>query len=304
MIPVSDGRIKMDVQKELRDYINNNFISSHFFMSTVRDQIRYIYEPSYPSVSAVDRSTYAANLIGIYARGHFYSLSYEYRSFDLDFMEELQEFEAQYESAFDKLLRSYSSSNPIGGKISEASSERLNTFMENDLARAVSDIIFGSRNKLEKKTDHKKYESVFLKYILLGNKFLEDAVNADINENADDLNFRIISEETAYKYAVKQLNTESMINRVTVYGIIKKSNHSQYRLSVNFEGLVLDNIYIDAERLLRVIKLNEEITSNTLSATDRNRLQKQDIDISRLKVNFDDILKIEYRQQLYYNKVA
>ena len=136
-----------------------------------------------------------------------------------------------------------------------------------------------------------------------GNELVKESYKL-IKENADDLNFRIISEETAYKYAVKQLNTESMINRVTVYGIIKKSNHSQYRLSVNFEGLVLDNIYIDAERLLRVIKLNEEITSNTLSATDRNRLQKQDIDISRLKVNFDDILKIEYRQQLYYNKVA
>ena len=131
-----------------------------------------------------------------------------------------------------------------------------------------------------------------------------NGINADINDNADNLNFKIISEDTAYKYAVKQLNTESMINRVSVYGIIKKTNHSQYRLSVSFGGLILDNIYIDAERLLRVIKLDEEITSNTLSATDRNKLEKQNIDISKLKIDFDDILKIEYRQHTYYQKVA
>ena len=294
----------MEVQKELRDYINNKFVSSHFFMSTLWDQIRYIYEPAYPSVSAVDRSTYGAKLIGIYAKGRFYSLSYEYQNFDLDFMEELQKFEEQYEAAFDKQLRRYSAANPIGGKISKATSEKLNAFMENDLSRNVADIIFGSRNKVEKKIDHKKYEPVFLRYILLGNKFLEDAVNAYINENADNLNFKIISEDTAYKHAVKQLNTESMINRVSVYGIIKKTNHSQYRLSVSFGDLVLDNIYIDAERLLRVIKLDEEITSNTLSATDRNRLTEQNIDISKLKIDFDDILKIEYRQNVYYEKAA
>ena len=294
----------MDAKNELKEYINNKFISSHFFMSTVCDQVRYIYEPTYPSVSAVDRSTYAANLIGIYVKGHFYSLSYEYRNFDLDFMEELLKFEEQYETAFDTQLKGYSADNPIGGKISRATSERLSTFIENDLTRTVADIIFGSRNKNEKKRDHKKYEPLFLRYILLGNKFLEDAVNAYIYENADDLNFKILSEETAYKYAAKQLNTESMINRVSVYGIIKKSNHPQYRLSVSFDSLILDNIYVDAERLLRVIKLNEEITSNSLSVTDRNRLQKQNIDISRLKANFDDILKIEYRQHTYYNKVA
>lgn len=294
----------MDVQKELKDYINNSFISSHFFMSTISEQVRYIYEPACHSVSTVDKSTYAAKLIGIYAKGHFYSLSYEYRNFDLDFMEELQKFETQYDDIFDKQIKRYSAKNPIGGKVSQATSERISVFMENDLSRTVADIIFGSRNKIDKKPDHKKYEPVFLRYILLGNKFLEDTVNADINNNADDLNFKIISEETAYKYAVKQLNTESMINRVSLYGIIKKTNHSQYRLSVSFDSTILENIYIDSERLLRVIKLNEEITSNTLSATDRTRLQKQNIDISILKIKFDDILKIEYGQHVYYQKVA
>lgn len=294
----------MNKINELTKYINSKFIFSHFYMSTICGQIRYIYEPSYPSVSVVDKNTYNAKLIGIYAKGRFYSLSYEYRDFDLDFMEELVNFETQYEAVFDKQMKHYSTENPIGGIVSKAVSERVRVFMEHELSRAVADIIFGSRNKIDRKPDHKKYEPIFLKYILLGNKFLEDAVNAEINDNADDLNFRIISEDTAYKYAVKQLNTESMITRVSVYGIIKKTNRPQYRLSVSFEGSVLDNIYIDAERLLRVIKLDEEITSTALSATDRNRLKKENVEILNLKINFEDILKIEYGQHLLYLKAA
>lgn len=294
----------MEKLKELREYLSSGFVSSQFYMSTVRDQIRYIYEPAYPYVSVIDKNTYSAKLIGLYAIGRFYSLSYEYRNFDLDFMEELQKFEAKYDTLFEKQMKQYSAGKPVGGKVSRAVSEKLEYYIAHDLPRAVTDIIFGSRNTVEKKPDHKKYEPMFLRYILLGNKYLEDAVNAGIIENADELNFKIMSEDLAYKYAVIQLNTESMISRVSLYGIIKKANHSQYRLSVHFENRVLDNIYIDAERLLRVIKLNEEITSSALSSTDRRKLESQNVDLTKLKIDFDDILKIEYRQDVYYQKAA
>ncbi len=294
----------MEKLKELREYLSSGFISSRFYMSTVRDQIRYIYEPIYSSISIMDKNTYSAKLIGLYAMGRFYSLSYEYRNFDLDFMEELQEFEIKYDEIFEKQMKHYNAGKPIGGKVSKTVSEKLEYYIAYDLPRAVTDIIFGVRNTAEKKPDHRKYETIFLRYILLGNKCLEEAVNAEINENADELNFKIMSEDLAYKYAVIQLNTESMISRVTLYGKIKKTGHSQYRLSVNFENKILDNIYIDTERLLRVIKLNEEITGTALSSTDRRKLESQNVDLTKLKFDFEDILKIEYGQHLLYIKAA
>ena len=267
--------------KDLKGYISNNF-SGAGFMSFTRESIRYIYEVG--EVELVDSSTYNARLIGIYAVGGFYSLSQEYDSLGRIFMQELEAFEQLYNNAFDKQLNRYSAQNPIGGKFSVLVELRLKEFEQNNLQSMASDIIFGSLEMQEKPVDHSYFEPLFLRYLLLGSKSLEDAVSADINEHADELNYMLMSENMAYKRAAEMLRVESVLKKLSLYGKIKQSAGSDFVISVGFEGAVINNISIEKEQLLRMIKNDDTFTYK-----------------DKLIINFADIIEIKHEEKMLYS---
>ena len=272
----------MGCKKDLKDYISNNF-SGTGFMSFIRENIRYIYEVG--DVDLLDSDTHNARLIGIYAVGVFYSLSKEYEGIGKVFIEEFTVFEQLYNDVFDKQMKRYSAQNPIGGKIAMSVELRLKEFERSNLRSVASDLIFGSRESHDKPIDHNYFESLFLRYLLLGNRSLEDAVKADINENADELNYVMISEDMAYKYAAKMLRNHKLFEKVALYGTIKQSDLKKYIVTIDFEGTIIKNIEIEREQLLRMIKHDDTYTYK-----------------GRLIIHFEDVIFISNGKQTFYTK--
>ena len=291
----------MNSQQELSKYIESGFKPHNKFMSAEDGKIKYIYERP-PAVSLLNRA--AANPIGICVNNIFYSLSPVYAGAGKDFMEELYKFEKLYDSRFEKELENYSADNPIGGKISEETAKRLNVFIDRDLRRAQIDILFGSLIKYEKPVDHKKFEPLFLRYIVESEDFSSETIKKDIEEHADELNFLILSEDLAYRYAADLLRDDKIVERITIYGKIKQLKYTQYRVSINYENNIAENISIDKDRLLRLIKYNDDVTGSALSVADRRKLNAQGIDAAKIKFNFDNIIKIEYGSYVFYEKAA
>lgn len=271
----------MGSKKDLKDYISGGF-SGAGFMSFVRDNIRYIYDVG--EVKLADSSTHNAHLIGIYAVGVFYSLSPEYDSAGKNLMQELDAFEQLYNSAFGKQLNRYSAQNPIGGKTSVLVELRLKEFGQNRLQNMAFDLIFGSLKIQDKPVDHSYFEPLFLRYLLLGNKSIDDAVKADINEHADELNFTLISEDMAYKRAAEMLRDEGMLKKISLYGKIKQTAGNDFIISVGFEGAVINNISIEKEQLLRMIKNDESFTYK-----------------EKLIIKFPDVIAVEHGKQVLYS---
>ena len=269
--------------KALKEYISEHF-SGEGFMSFVRDNIRYIYEIG--NVVLADSSTHNAHLIGIYVTGIFYSLSHEYDGIGKNFMQELYAFEQLYNNAFDKQLKRYSAQKPIGGKVSALVEIRLDEFRKKDMERVALDLIFGNSDIIDKPVDHSYFEPLFLRYLLLGNKSLEDAVKADINEHADELNFTMLSEDIAYKYAAKMLRDNKLIERISLYGKIKQAKYNTFIIAVDFENMVIDNIEIDRTQLQQMIKQDDNYTYK-----------------GRLIVHYEDIIKISGEEQVIYEKI-
>ena len=276
------GKFNMGCKKDLKDYISNNF-SGTGFMSFIRENIRYIYEVG--DVDLLDSDTHNARLIGIYAVGVFYSLSKEYEGIGKVFIEEFTVFEQLYNDVFDKQMKRYSAQNPIGGKIAMSVELRLKEFERSNLRSVASDLIFGSRESHDKPIDHNYFESLFLRYLLLGNRSLEDAVKADINENADELNYVMISEDMAYKYAAKMLRNHKLVEKVALYGTIKQSDLKKYIVTIDFEGTIIKNIEIEREQLLRMIKNDDTYTYK-----------------GRLIIHFEDVIFISNGKQTFYTK--
>ena len=269
-----------EMHKDIVEYIRNGFMSSGSFMSITRDGIRYIYETTH--IDLLDKNTSGAELIGIYARGEFYSVSESYMNAGRNFRQELYAFEKLYNNAFDKQLRQYSSHRPIGGKIPIMLEKRIETFRERDMERVALDIIFGNVGLTDKPIDHSYYEPLFLRYLLLGNKELESAVMADINEHADELNFTMISEDMAYKRAAELLQDTEIVEKISLYAKIKQSDNKSYLVAIDFENTIL-NIDIEREQLLRMIKQDDAFTYK-----------------GKLIVCFDDIIRISHGEQVFY----
>ena len=270
----------MTDSKKLLKYIKDQFVSSDEYMSVLREGVRYIYEP--PANISLVKGADNAGLIGIYARGEFYSVSESYMNAGKNFRQELYAFEKLYNNAFDKQLRQYSSHRPIGGKIPIMLEKRIETFRERDMERVALDIIFGNVGLTDKPIDHSYYEPLFLRYLLLGNKELESAVTADINEHADELNFTMISEDMAYKRAAELLQDTDIVEKISLYAKIKHSDNKNYLIAVNFENTIL-NVDIEREQLLRMIKHDESFTYK-----------------GKLIVCFDDIIRISHGEQVFY----
>ena len=273
----------MTDSKKLLEYIKSQFVSSDTYMSVVRDGVRYIYEP--PEVIAPGKGAGTAELIGIYARGEFYFLSDRYRHAGKDFLRELTAFEELYNTAFDRQLKQYSAAKPIGGKVSLLTKKRIEDFREHDLERVALDLIFGNVGLSDKPIDHSYFQPLFFRYLLLGSKSLEDAVKADINEHADELNFTMISEDMAYRRAAELLQNTNIVDRIAIYAKIKQSEYNEFFLSVGFDDAVINGIAADKELLLRLIKHNDTFTYK-----------------GRLIVCFDDIIKISHSEQVFYAK--
>lgn len=274
----------MSQPKELKEYINSNFTSSQLYLSIVHDQIRYIYEAP-TDVVISDASTHTAALIGICARGTFYALTDKYRSAGKNLLQELSAFEQLYNTAFDKQMKRYSAQNPIGGKVSVMLEKRLDGFRENDMERVALDLIFGADDLTEKPVDHSYFEPLFLRYLLLGSKSLDDAVKADINERADELNFTMMSEDMAYKRVAELLQDEKMPEKIALYGKIRQSKSSIFTAAINFEGIVINNIDIEKAQLMRMIKYGEAFTYK-----------------GKLMICFDDITEISDGKRAIYGK--
>ncbi|MBP3857838.1 MAG: hypothetical protein IK990_19720 [Ruminiclostridium sp.] len=272
----------MEKSIELKEYIKSQFVSSDTYMSVVRDGVRYIYEP--PEVITLGSGAGTAELIGIYARGEFYFLSDRYRHAGKDFLRELTAFEELYNTAFDRQLKRYSAKKPIGGKVSLLTEKRLDEFRERELERVALDIIFGNVGLADKPIDHSYFEPLFFRYLLLGSKSLEDAVRADINEHADELNFALLSEDAAYKRVAELLQNTKIVDRISIYAKIRQSEFTEFFLSVGFDDTIIKGIAADKELLLRLIKHNDTFTYK-----------------GRLIVCFDDIIKISHGEQVFYN---
>ena len=272
----------MTDSKRLLEYIKSQFVSSDTYMSVVRDGVRYIYEP--PADITPIENVGTAELIGIYARGEFYFLSDRYRHAGKDFLQELTAFEEMYNTAFDRQMKLYSAAKPIGGKVSMLTEKRLDEFREHELERVALDIIFGNVGLTDKPIDHGYFQPLFFRYLLLGSKSLEDAVRADINEHADELNFTLISEDMAYKRAAELLQNTNIVDRIAIYAKIKQSEYNEFFLAVGFDDAVINGIAADKELLLRLIKHNDTFTYK-----------------GRLIVCFDDIIKISHGEQVFYN---
>ena len=268
------------MHKDIVEYIRNGFMSSGSFMSITRDGIRYIYETTH--IDLLDKNTSGAELIGIYARGEFYSVSESYMNAGRNFRQELYAFEKLYNNALDKQLRQYRSHRPIGGKRPIMLEKRIRTFREHDMERVALDIIFGNVGLTDKPIDHSYYEPLFLRYLLLGNKELESAVMADINEHADELNFTMISEDMAYKRAAELLQDTEIVEKISLYAKIKQSDNKSYLVAIDFENTIL-NIDIEREQLLRMIKQDDAFTYK-----------------GKLIVCFDDIIRISHGEQVFY----
>ena len=270
----------MTDSKRLLEYIKSQFVSSDKYMSVLRDGVRYIYEP--PEVITLGSGAGTTELIGIYARGEFYFLSDRYRDAGKDFLRELTAFEELYNTAFDRQLKRYSAKKPIGGKISLLTEKRVEDFRKNNLERVARDLIFGNVGLTDKPIDHSYFEPLFFRYLLLGNKSLEDAVRADINEHADELNFALISEDMAYKRAAELLQNTDIVEKIPLYAKIKQSDNKSYQIAIDFEKHIL-NIDIEREQLLRMVKHDESFTYK-----------------GKLIVCFDDIIRISNDGQIIY----
>ena len=278
----------MTDSKKLLEYIKSRFVSSDEYMSVLRDGVRYIYEP--PANITLGKSAGTAELIGVYARGDFYFLSDRYKHAGKDYLQELTAFEELYNTAFDRQLKQYSAAKPIGGKVSlltekRLDEKRLDEFREHDLERVALDNIFGNVGLTDKPIDHSYFQPLFFRYLLLGSKSLEDAVRADINEHADELNFTLISEDMAYKRAAELLQNTKILERISTYAKIKQSEYDKFFLSVGFDDTVINGVAADKELLLRLIKQNDTFTYK-----------------GRLIVCFDDIIKISHGEQVFYAK--
>lgn len=273
----------MTDSKKLLEYIKSQFVSSDEYMSVLRDGVRYIYEP--PANIALGEGAGNAELIGVYARGDFYFLSERYRYAGKDFWQELTAFEEMYNTAFDKQMKQYSAAKPIGGKVSLLTEKRIEDFREHELERVARDLIFGNVGLADKPIDHGYFEPLFFRYLLLGSKSLEDAVKADINEHADELNFTMISEDMAYRRAAELLQNTNIVDRIAIYAKIKQSEYNEFFLAVGFDDAVINGIAADKELLLRLIKHNDTFTYK-----------------GRLIVCFDDIIKISHGEQVFYAK--
>lgn len=272
----------MTDSKKLLEYIKSQFVSSDEYMSVLRDGVRYIYEP--PAKITIGEGAGNAELIGIYARGDFYFLSERYRYAGKDFLQELTAFEEMYNTAFDRQMKLYSAKKPIGGKVSLLTEKRLDEFRERELERVALDIIFGNVGLTDKPIDHSYFQPLFFRYLLLGSKSLEDAVRADINEHADELNFTLISEDMAYKHAAELLQDTKIVDRISIYAKIRQSAYTEFFLSVGFDDTVINGVAADKELLLRLIKQNDTFTYK-----------------GRLIVCFDDIIKISHGEHVFYN---
>ena len=274
----------MEYTTNIKEYIKNSFTSSDKFMSVVRDGIRYIYEA--PDIRLSEKS-YDAELIGICARGEFYYMSEKYRTVGKDFMSELTDFEQLYNAEFDKQMKRFSAQKPIGGKIPAMLKKRLEKFRESDMERVARDLIYGAGDITDKNVDHSYYEPLFLRYLILGNKDLENAVAADINEHSGELNFAMISEDMAYKRVAELLQDNSVVESVSLYGRIKQSGYDRFRVAIGFKELPVNDISIDKATLLRMIKYNEKYT-----------LKKGMI------IQFSDIIRISHEEQILFEKTT
>ena len=269
---------------QLTDYIKSGFMPSPDYMSAIRDGIRYIYE--FPEVLQSNKNSNTAELIGIYVTDTFYSLTSEYSSEGKDFMQEFSAFEQLYNNAFDKQMKKFSAQSPIGGKISASVELRLEDFRKNDIERVASDLIFGNNEMTERPVDDSYYEPLFLRYLMHGNKSIEDTVKADINEHADELNFTMLSEDMAYKYAAKMLQDNKLVEKIALYGKIKRAKDGRFIIAVDFESTIIENIEIDRDKLMQMVKHNDTFTYK-----------------GKLIINFEDIKKIFNDEQIIYEKI-
>lgn len=239
--------------EKLRDFLSRVMSADSRYMCIDRGGIRYIYEPVTAEIRLVAGTPQNAVLIGISARGIFYSLTEKYKGVGKDYFEELQKFESLYNGLLTEQMNKYSAKKPVGGRVSASVKLRLDEFRSLELGRAAMDMIFGCS---EKPVDHSRYEPLFLRYLLLGNKFLDDVVYAEILENADELNFRMLSEELTYKYAAGLLLDDEVVNRVGLYGKLRATPFDKFKVIAGGR-----RYYVPREELLDAVKYDEEFAN-------------------------------------------
>lgn len=292
---------EMDNSKKLSEYINAGFAQSEDFMSISRGGIRYIYEPASSDVSVIDARTHKASLIGVCVCGTFYHISEKYRDLGKDFAEELHAFEKRYNGTLETQIKKYNSENPVGGSLSVKVTERLERYKESEINKAAADVIFGGDGKTEKSIDRKSYEQLFLRCLLLGDKFINDAIIQDIREHADELNYTIVSEELTYNLAAKFLSDEKMFDKVALYGKIKQLKYTRFSIDADIGKQLYEDLCIGKKELLRLIKYGE-ISAEIVSGDD-NKLQLiSHNNTSGKSIGFDDIVSISHRKNIIYRK--
>ena len=263
----------MKQSAELKDYLSRILSADSSYMCVERNGIRYIYEPTGSDISPVSGTEQSAMLIGISARGIFYSLSDKYAGVGKDYFEELLKFESLYNGLLTEQMNKYSAKKPVGGRVSASVKLRLDEFRDLELGRAAVDMIFGCS---EKPVDHSRYEPLFLRYLLLGSKFLDDVVYAEILENADELNFRMLSEELTYRHAAGLLLDDEVVTRVGLYGKLRATPFEKFKVIANGR-----KYYVPREELLGAIKYDEEFAGG---------------------LKFSDIRKIGFGKNTIYEK--
>ena len=259
--------------EKLRDFLSRVMSADSRYMCIDRGGIRYIYEPVTAEIRPVAGTSQNAVLIGISARGIFYSLAEKYKGVGKDYFEELEKFESLYNALLTEQMNKFSAKKPVGGRVSDTVKLRLDEFRSLELGRAAVEMIFGCS---EKPVDHSRYEPMFLRYLLLGDKFLDDVVYAEILENADELNFRMLSEELTYKYAAGLLLDDEVVNRVGLYGKLRATPFDKFKVIANGR-----RYYVSRKELLDAIKYDEEFAGG---------------------LKFSDIRKIGFGKNTIYEK--
>jgi len=141
--------------EKIRDFLSRVMSADSDYMCIDRGGIRYIYEPTSAEISPADEAEQTAVLIGISARGIFYSLTDKYKGVGKDYFEELQKFESLYNGLLTEQMNKYSAKKPVGGRVSDTVKLRLDEFRSLELGRAAVEMIFGCS---ENPVDHSRYE--------------------------------------------------------------------------------------------------------------------------------------------------
>ena len=275
---------------------------------TIQNGITFIADGNFASEIVNGRFDSKIQILGFVFNGRFYSTHYTTENIDLNFHDEVKQFEDNFNNNYAEAVKYFSLDNlaPVTEKTKE-DEHRSGDFEYYCKYQAKEDAkreLFGIKYKLDNTYNTRKFTPIFFDCLKHPENYA-GYVQTAIEENANIINYRIKCNDAKQK-ALESLKADAdIMYKWNMYQALKGINGKTVKMTCTLYGENFE-LSIDRENLMRSLWTDDDISkwnfTSTVSGKIEQAAMKAGYEKYQVKIMFTDIQKITYGKKVLFEK--